>query len=69
MFFTVRIMLRTTHYTTYISQYSSVTCILIAVELHTKNADHQIHYSLFNTVENYDIIHFRAIDFSSYITS
>jgi len=36
--------------------------------LHSKITDHQLHYILFNTVENYDIIHFRAIDCISYIT-
>jgi hypothetical protein len=39
---------------------------IICSGLHSKNTEHQLYYSLLNTAEYYDIIHFLATDCSSY---
>jgi len=62
-------MPRTTHCTTHISQIFFSNVHINCNGLHSKSTEHQLYYNLFNIAVNYDIIHFRAIDCSSYITN
>jgi hypothetical protein len=62
MFFIVSIIPPKTHYITYISQCSSATCILIAVDYIQRKLNISYITISLNTVENYFIIQFCAID-------